>query len=186
MNEHPPNDFTRSFQALSGVVHHAATEPAAAETIGAILRSADAGCVALAGLTDSLGTAIQKRCKGVTVLREPYAARDLPAAIDAADVGVTGITFAIAQTGTLVEISTDDAVRLASSLPRTHIGVVRKQDIIDRYDDAASRIREIVARYDRHLVISFISGPSRTGDIELKLTLGVHGPEQVHAVIVDG
>jgi L-lactate dehydrogenase complex protein LldG len=109
----------------------------------------------------------------------------MPDAIAAAEVGITGIAFGIAQTGTLVEVSTNDAVRLVSALPRTYIGVLRRRDIVDRYTDAAARVRSIVALHDRHLVISFISGPSRTGDIELKLTLGVHGPEQAHAVIIN-
>ena len=84
-----------------------------------------------------------------------------------------------------MEVATNDAVRLVSALPRTYIGVLRQRDIVDRYADAAARVRSIVALHDRHLVISFISGPSRTGDIELKLTLGVHGPEQAHAVIIN-
>jgi len=119
------------------------------------------------------------------VLKEPYAAQGLPDAIDSAQVGVTGIAFAIAQSGTLVEVAVNDAVRLVSALPRTYIGVVRKSTILDRFDEAAAEVRRISARHDGNLTISFISGPSRTGDIEMKLTLGVHGPEKAHAVIID-
>lgn len=59
MDHHPYYDFDRSFQALSGRVHPAATEEAATDTTGSILQSENAGCVALAGLTDSLAAAIQ-------------------------------------------------------------------------------------------------------------------------------
>ena len=166
------------------MAHAVSSETAAADKIVSIFRTKKARRVALAGLSASLVTEIEKRCDGITVLKEPYAADTLPDAIDAADVGVTGIDFAIAQSGTLVEAATNDVVRLISGLPRTYIGVLRAEDIVDKYEDGAARVRQIVQQHDENLVISFISGPSRTGDIELKLTLGVHGPEDAHAVVI--
>lgn len=177
-------DFAESFERLSGVAHAVASETAAAEEIVSIFKAKKARCVALAGLPASLVAAIEKRCEGITVLKEPYAADGLPGAIDKAEVGVTGIEFAIAQSGTLVETASNDAVRLVSGLPRTYIGVLRAEDIVDQFHDGAARVRRIVQQHDQNLVISFISGPSRTGDIELKLTLGVHGPEEAHAVVI--
>jgi L-lactate dehydrogenase complex protein LldG len=178
-------DFAANFGKLSGVAHQVASEGAAAEAILSIFKAKQARCVALAGLPASLVAAIEGGCEGITVLKEPYPADTLPGAIDEADVGVTGIEFAIAQSGTLVEAATNDAVRLVSSLPRTYIGVLRAEDVVDRFYDAAARVRRIVQSHERNLVISFISGPSRTGDIELKLTLGVHGPEDAHAVLIE-
>jgi L-lactate dehydrogenase complex protein LldG len=178
-------DFAASFGKLSGVAHTVASEAAAAEAIVAIFKARQARCVALAGLPASLVAAIEKGCQGITLLKEPYCADTLPGAIDRADAGVTGIAFAIAQSGTLVEAATNDAVRLVSGLPRTYIGVLRSEDIVDKFHDGAQRVRRLVQQHDRNLVISFISGPSRTGDIELKLTLGVHGPEEAHAVIIE-
>jgi len=84
----------------------------------------------------------------------------------------------------LVEISTDDVVRLVSGLPCAYIGVLHAVDIVNRFEEGPARIRDIVKQHDENLVISFISGPSRTGDIELKLTLGVHGPGEAHVVII--
>lgn len=179
-------NFADTFTKLSGVAHSVSTEASAADTIVSVFKAKKAHCVALAGLSESLVHEIVKRCDGITVLEPPYAADTLPGAIDDADVGVTGIDFAIAQSGTLVEASTDDVVRLISGLPRTYIGVLQAEDIIDKYDDGAARVRQIVQQHHENLVISFISGPSRTGDIELKLTLGVHGPEDAHAVIIGG
>jgi L-lactate dehydrogenase complex protein LldG len=66
------------------------------------------------------------------------------------------------------------------------MSVLHAEEIVERFDEGAARIREIVQQHDGNLVISFISGPSRTGDIELKLTLGVHGPEEAHAVVIGG
>jgi L-lactate dehydrogenase complex protein LldG len=118
-------------------------------------------------------------------MRPPYTGDALPSEIDSAAVGATGIEFAIAETGTLVEVSRNDATRLVSALPRTHVGVVSAREFVPGLFDAAPRMRGILRDNPRDCVISFLSGPSRTGDIELRLTLGVHGPEEAHALILD-
>jgi L-lactate dehydrogenase complex protein LldG len=177
-------DFIAQFTKLSGVAHRVVSLPAAAGKIAELCRARKAGCVALAGLPSALVAELASLCPEITLLNEPYDRAALPMAIDRADVGVTGIAFAIAQSGTMVEVADNDATRLVSSLPRVHIGVVREKDIIDQYFASAGRIRECFARHGSNLVLSFISGPSRTGDIELKLTLGVHGPEEVHCLII--
>ena len=179
-------EFTQAYEKVSGVAHVARTMDDVPGIVTAIAAERNAEYIALANLPDGLDAAIAAACEGVglRVLREPYDAAALPGLIDQAHVGVTGIAFAIAQTGTLVEVATDDAVRLVSALPRTHIGIVRAADLVARYDDAAPRVRELFAENAANCVVSFLSGPSRTGDIELKLTLGVHGPESAHAIIV--
>ena len=177
--------FSERFEKLSGIAHQAASEEEAAGIIASICSHKNGRCVALAGLSGKLAGHIRECCEpGTKILEEPYDDPSLPAVIDSADIGVTGISFAIAQSGTMVEISTNDSTRLVSSLPDTYIGILYAEDIIDRYYDGAALIRKIVSKHERNLVISFISGPSRTGDIELKLTLGVHGPEEAHAIII--
>jgi len=182
-------DFASRFEKLSGIVHRVDSEAAAAATIAEICRTSRTGCIALAGLPPTLAALINEACTQacpeLSILSEPYAANDLPLAIDQADIGITGISFAIAQSGTMVEVADNDAIRLVSSLPKIHIGLLRAEDIVEYYHDCAGRIRETIAAHPDNLVISFISGPSRTGDIELKLTLGVHGPEEAHCVIID-
>ncbi|MFH2129661.1 MAG: lactate utilization protein [bacterium] len=178
-------DFAKSFQKLSGVAHKVGSEKAAAEKIAAICQEKDAKCIALAGLPTSLVSLIEAACSDLTILKEPYRSEELPNAIDKADLGVTGIAFAMAQSGTMVEVTTNDASRLVSSLPKTHIGILQAEDIVDKYHDGSKRMREVTSQHDRNLVITFISGPSRTGDIELILSLGVHGPAACHAVIID-
>jgi L-lactate dehydrogenase complex protein LldG len=184
MNAEIKYNFAECFEKLSGITHAVSSEQAAVEEIVSICKSLGAKCVALAGLPESLVTEIEDRCSGMKVLKEPYPAETLPGAIDEADVGITGIAFAIAQSGTLVEISINDVVRLVSGLPRAYIGVLHAVDIVNRFEEGSAHIRDIVKHHDENLVISFISGPSRTGDIELKLTLGVHGPGEAHVVII--
>ncbi len=84
-------DFSACFEKLSGVAHTVSSEAAAADKIVSIFNSKKARCVALAGLSDSLAAKIEKLCNDITLLKEPYAADTLQGAIDAADVGVTGI-----------------------------------------------------------------------------------------------
>ena len=90
------------------------------------------------------------------------------------------------ETGTLVELCTDDSHRLASTLPGTHIGLVLEEDLVEGLSDAASLIRDFYESNPRHATATFISGPSRTADIEMRLTLGVHGPASAHVVICSG
>ena len=177
--------FNENFEELHGISHPVSTDADAAGKIAEICRQKEARCIALAGLPAHIVELIESSCSDdVEILKEPYAANSLPLAIDKADIGITAMEFAIAQSGTMVEVSDNDAVRLVSSLPATHIGLLYEKTIIDKYFDASQKIREIINQYDEDVVISFISGPSRTGDIELKLTLGVHGPEEAHAIII--
>ena len=177
--------FKVKFEALKGHVHLVTSWEEAAEEAGAICQGAEAGRVAVAGAPGPFQEALEAWCKkNQTDLLGPlFASESLPGAIDAAEVGITSMDFAIARTGTLVEVALDDATRLVSSLPRTHIGLVSARDMVDDLDAAAPRLREIFAEHPRNCVVSFLSGPSRTGDIEMRLTLGVHGPASAHAIV---
>ncbi len=99
-------------------------------------------------------------------------------------VGVTGAFAAIAETGTLVVASGPDTPASASLLPETHVAVVRAERIVARMEEAWDLARRAFGQLPR--AINFISGPSRTGDIEQQLVLGAHGPYRVHIVIVRG
>src|SRR5207248_351183 len=103
--------------------------------------------------------------------------------IDRAQVGISAPDFAIAETGSIVEITTDDSMRLVSTLPAVHIAVLPANKILASLSEAAIHIRDAFERNHGNCVVTFISGPSRSGDIEMKLTLGVHGPKASHVVI---
>jgi L-lactate dehydrogenase complex protein LldG len=102
----------------------------------------------------------------------------------AADAGISGVDFAIAETGSLALLSQPGHERNASLLPPAYIAVVRRgqivADLFDLFDELAARGLE---KLPSNLVL--VTGPSKTGDIELKLTTGVHGPKYWHVVIVD-
>lgn len=178
--------FRERFEAVRGHVHYAETMERAADVVAGIMHQENASRIALAQLPAALSTLIQSRAQEaeVEVLQEPYRFEDLPDLVDTADIGIAGADFGIAESGTLAEIALNDATRLVSSLPRVYIGVVHASELLPTLADAAPRMREIFSTNAQHCVISFLSGPSRTGDIEMRLTLGVHGPETAHALIL--
>ena len=95
-------------------------------------------------------------------------------------VGLTGCDAAIAETGTLVLISSEGQCRAASLLPFEHIAIIRRSDIYSSMAEFFEKRKGAVAAAS---YINFITGPSRTADIELSLTLGVHGPGKMTVVI---
>ena len=103
---------------------------------------------------------------------------------DADLVGITGCFCAVAETGTLMMTSSPDTPAAVSLLPETHIAVVHAARIVPYMEDAWNLARAELGSLPR--AVNFISGPSRTGDIEQTIVLGAHGPYRVHLVIVEG
>jgi len=97
------------------------------------------------------------------------------------DVGISTAQAAIAETGTLVLDSDCERHRLVSLVPPVHIAVVNASAIVETLSDALT----LLQKKEISPAITFITGPSRTADIELTLAIGVHGPQELY-VIVDG
>src|SRR4030095_6761484 len=106
-----------------------------------------------------------------------------------APLGLTGVDWALAETGTLILASGPRRPRSPSLLPETHVAVFGPSALLETLEQVGMMLE---ARHaDPALAgsggaINFITGPSRTADIELTLTRGVHGPKEVHVVFVDG
>ena len=96
------------------------------------------------------------------------------------DIGITGAQWGIAETGTLVLESNEERNRLASLVPPVHIAIVEAKNIRQKM----SEILTLVSGRDFSRAVTFITGPSRTSDIELTLAIGVHGPRELHVIIV--
>jgi L-lactate dehydrogenase complex protein LldG len=97
-------------------------------------------------------------------------------------VGITGAFCAVAETGSLMMLSGPDTYSSASLLPETHIAILPASRIVSYMEDAFALARSEHGELPR--ATNFISGPSRTGDIEQTIVLGAHGPYRVHVVIV--
>jgi L-lactate dehydrogenase complex protein LldG len=124
--------------------------------------------------------------KGIEVLTETADREFIPAAA-ASDVGVSGVDFALADTGTLVLLARKGQARSISLLPPVHIAVVKPEQLLSGLSDLFPLLRGEAEAQGRDLssAITFITGPSRTADIELTLVVGVHGPQQLHVVLLD-
>ncbi|MBL8472214.1 MAG: lactate utilization protein C [Rhodocyclaceae bacterium] len=96
--------------------------------------------------------------------------------------GITGSFCALAETGTLVLCSGPDSPATVSLLPETHIAIVDASRILAGMEEAFALLRREAGGVPRSL--NFVSGPSRTGDIEQTIVLGAHGPSRVHLVVV--
>ncbi len=96
-------------------------------------------------------------------------------------IGVTGVFCAIAETGTLMLLSGPDTPATTSLLPETHVAVIDPRRIVATMEDAWELMRKECKQPPR--AVNFISGPSRTADIEQTVTLGAHGPYRVLLIL---
>lgn len=182
--------FTRELTNLKGEVFIVADDAAARERVGALLDQHGASSVLawdfrhipLPGLADLLADA------GIRVLvpdvQDEFRQETLSDA-GAAPIGLTGADAAAATTGTLIVTSGPGKGRLPTILPPVHLVVLRQSQIIPRIEHwvAAQRADGLTA-LAASANAAFITGPSRTGDIEMELILGVHGPGRVQVVII--
>jgi L-lactate dehydrogenase complex protein LldG len=99
-------------------------------------------------------------------------------------VGITGCFCATAETGSLVLLSSPETEASMALLPETHIAVVPASRIVAGHEEAFALMR--LERGELPRAVNFVSGPSRTGDIEQTIVLGAHGPYRVHAIVVHG
>jgi L-lactate dehydrogenase complex protein LldG len=112
------------------------------------------------------------------------------AALDGVAVGLTGAIGALADTGTIVLASGPDRPRLAWLLPSRHVAIVDTRLVSADMDEffrssgfgGSTGSHRSPPSLPAHL--AFVTGPSRTADIELTLTRGVHGPREVHIILV--
>ena len=98
-------------------------------------------------------------------------------------VSVTGAFAGVAETGTLVFVSDRQTPTTLNFLPETHVAVLARDRLVAHLEDVWAMLRSERTGLPR--TVNFITGPSRTGDIELQLELGAHGPRRLHVLLVD-
>jgi L-lactate dehydrogenase complex protein LldG len=188
--------FRAEFERVAGVFHRVSTAAEVPAALERICRERDARRL-VAWPEAELGVAIAPvlSAAGITVQDMP---REVPPpaerarlrrTIADADLGVTGADLAVAETGTLVLLSAAGRPRSTSLLPPCHVAVFDRSALLESLEQlgvALEAWHDGPAPPERGAVINFITGPSRTADIELTLTRGVHGPKEIHAIFVDG
>lgn len=162
-------------EALAGKTCHAAT----GEEARAYVKEVLAGRSAVASNAPFL------RACGIVDLEGVQAgftdAADLRALCSTAGAGITSADYALADTGTLVMLSSVQEARMISLLPPAHIAVVPKERVISGLDELFTILPNPAAQTSSMVLIT---GPSRTADIEQILVRGVHGPGEIHVVVV--
>lgn len=102
-------------------------------------------------------------------------------------MGITGADYAIAETGSVVVVPRQGLSRLVSVVPPVHVAIVRPSDVVGTLDDLFTLRRLEYVRNGGEMgsYLNFITGPSRTADIEQTIVVGVHGPREVHMVLLN-
>jgi L-lactate utilization protein LutC len=179
--------FLRELAAAGGRGHAVGDREAAAAKVAELVRGAGARKVLLGRgrFLDPLPLEERLRGAGVEVTRvDQLTAASCRDPLFAADVGISEPDYLIAETGSLAVSARRDEPRSLTLLPPVHIAVADHSqiladlfDLFETYGPAAAALPSCVA---------LITGPSKTGDIELKLVTGVHGPGELHVVVRTG
>lgn len=142
-------------------------------------------CAAIAPTLDATHPALRQQLISRGVGLAVVDAADPASASTGVAVGISAAQFGIAETGTLIVA---DALvdRLVRMLAPKHILVLEVGNMLASLDEAGARLRDLTlagpdapGRY-----VSFITGPSRTADIEMSLTVGAHGPAELHVAVL--
>ncbi len=177
--QHHCDQFIESAKALSAEIHEAKNEQEVSSILTSLISSELGNRIGIAKspLLDRIGKEIvgnKTLVTGVDLYKSP----------ETVDIGVSEVDIGVAETGSLGQKAEEIDKRLVSTLPNLHIAILKKSTICASIVDAMA-IAEQWVKQEEPSYIAFISGPSRTADIERVLTIGVHGPERLIIIIVD-
>lgn len=183
------SDFIREVEALSGTVHRTGSADAAIEAILGLFVtydssdfiSWDGANLPLPDLLPRLAAAQLTRHDNTIPVDKAERNAKL-AALSTIEIGITAIAGAIAESGAIALISKSGNGRLPSLLPPIHIAIMTTSQIMPTLQHFLAANPDATAQGSN---LVFISGPSRTADIEMTLTIGVHGPKALHLILLD-
>jgi L-lactate dehydrogenase complex protein LldG len=186
------DQFTAELRKLEGRVYRAADDEEALEMLAEILAlnhtdrivAWDLDQIGLPGLAAMLA-AQQIRQLDTQVLAQVDRKERLQI-LEPAQVCLSGVEAAIAESGSLVLVHGPEKPRLASLLAPVHVAIVREGQLVRGLGEAIGHLRDQggVDPFTNTSNITLITGPSRTADIEMTLTLGIHGPKEIHVVLI--
>jgi L-lactate dehydrogenase complex protein LldG len=162
--------FTKELELLGVASHVEPTADAVRDRVRALLTGKRVLAWDDAHLPYELGAVAKGAARG----------RDARDVLARAEIGLAGVHGAIAETGSLVVISGPGTARTVTLLPPELVAVVRRDQLCFSMGELFATSAEIMANA---ACTTVITGPSRTADIELQLTLGVHGPGKVAVVV---
>jgi L-lactate utilization protein LutC len=182
----PVARFCNEFKAAGGLTYPVADVQAAAGRVFELIQTKGARRVLLGRgmVLEPLGLPERLRALGVEILQvDGFALDATRPGMFAADASITGVDYLVAETGSLAIQCSPDNPRSLSLLPPIHVAVARPdqivRDLFDLFGPETWHPNPVLPS-----CISLITGPSKTGDIELRLVTGVHGPGEVHLVLI--
>ena len=199
----PPEELVTKFEAefanVAGVAHRAANRQVLEEILRVIVAKASTVVLSRNPLLAELNLAPLLRGWGKGVSVWPAGGAEVDAADGkasrqafaeacfAATVGITGVEFVLAETGSLGVTSRTEGAQLTSLAPPVHVALYRQSQLVASLDEILERLTGACgpeeALTGRSIVV--ITGTSRTADIEQILVRGVHGPGEIHAILVE-
>ena len=186
--------FQHEFERVGGVLHRVETVQDVPRVVGRLARERDAQSVltwhpSALGFDPAAGLTAERLTTHAMPATLPSTGQRqaLRETIAATPLGLTGVDVALAETGTMILRSGPGRPRSTSLLPACHVAVFDRTVLVESLAQVGLLLEAWHAAPDdvSGAVINFITGPSRTADIELTLTRGVHGPKEVHAIFVD-
>lgn len=180
--------LTQELEAVGGIVHPASSSDEARVHITKTLRGLNARRIVRtrAPILEELQVdkALFEAGIGTVVCDLNADSRDsIREAAFSADAGLTAVDYGVAETGTLVLLARPAEGRAVSLVPPVHIGVLRPRDIVFELGELFERVT--ADGQGLPSALTFVTGPSSTADIELVHTVGVHGPRELHLVLLD-
>ncbi len=185
--------FAEKLTAVGGKVHCVESADQARRLLLDLAAAQQVGHAAICAYPDlaNLGLEDALAEAGITVTRvapsdwTPEIRQALRVDLVQADLAISGADYAVAETGTLVLAAGSFNPRTATALPRIHVALVRPERLLPTYQDLTLLLKADWLSDDSQLSSScftFVTGPSRTGDIEQTLTIGAHGPGEMHVI----
>lgn len=171
------NLFKEKAEAAAAEVHRVKDLKEAAALINTFVKDENVNKIAYAS------SPMVDRCLANTNLNAALHNSNLRKHAEDADLGISELDMAVADIGSLQQDCTDINKRLVSMLPPTHIALVKTNTLVANLKEAFSKLEADKTNIPGYM--AFITGPSRTADIERVLTIGVHGPAKLKIVFVD-
>jgi L-lactate dehydrogenase complex protein LldG len=184
----PVAGFCEKFEAAGGHPQTVSSPAAATNAIIELVqrRGARRALLGEGPVLEELGIAERLTTTGVEVDRvgliDPESCRE---ACFRGDIGISGVDWLIAETGTIVIGAAVREPRSLSLLPPVHVAVATRSQIVADLFDLFDALSSKSHGNGMTSCVTLITGPSKTGDIELQLVTGVHGPGEVHVVLID-
>jgi len=176
--------FVAAVEKVGGVILEAREPGAVGVSIAALAKARGVSLCQTADpdLAATLGLEIALAETGIAVAAGPT-----PEAIAHAGIGITRAAIGVAETGSILVHLDDVDARLLSMLPEIHVALLHQDALVETVEDGLLVTRYLILQSHargRPSYLSWVTGPSRTADIERVLTIGVHGPRELHVFLL--